>query len=542
MEVSFDVHMILNAQQLHRRLFNWLTRFIPLFRYLWPLIHYHKFMAKCIKKLKRNGVDVKTSTSDVSLFLREEVCNVSDHLAFMSKYDSEEWTSALSHFDGWTDHDSNVEETLRTLVASQQLAGLAETADFQSSLLRSQIDDKILKAMQAAKDDAGKDKYDYKDAPHQHVEKKAESSKAAVDEGGLNVSSHSHPHSAQDNSSFGSSIKSGGWANETHLRMAIESKKRAGIPKNLSNRPEYPLRHPYPHPDTYSRQLQQHASYGHPYGHTFAGSLNSSYYHASDPHQYSGFAQYPPLPLYHMDYHHHGDMLYNTQYGHRHQYGNGYYHPADGSFHDGMSFDTSFHTQDHYSISASVAQTPNRYNGSEMHNGQYPASPYWSHLNISQLPGIASSPSFHMPSRGNHPNRSFRKRNHQQGYQQGRTDTNIDGKAKSLIMFPNQTNSPASRFVMSPQDKKSNPYYTAKNSHARNMASNDERNAPQSASKLNRSAGADESFVLPTIEDYPPESPKEKAVGYNCNTSLDMMPPAVKKMYTGSLSPRRNIE
>ena len=70
-----------------------LSLFSSFIRYLWPLIHYHKFIAKCIKKLKRNGIDVKNSMSTVSLFLRQEVCNVSDHLAFMSKYDSEEWTS-----------------------------------------------------------------------------------------------------------------------------------------------------------------------------------------------------------------------------------------------------------------------------------------------------------------------------------------------------------------------------------------------------------------------------------------------------------------
>jgi hypothetical protein len=492
-------------------------------------------MAKCIKKLKRNGVDVKTSTSDVSLFLREEVCNVSDHLAFMSKYDSEEWTSALSHFDGWTDHASNVEETLRTLVASQQLAGLTETADIQSSLLRSQIDDKILKAIQAAKEEAGKDKYDYKDIPQQHVGKKVDTPKVAAVEGGMNVSSQTHQHSAPDSSSFSLSINSGAWANESRVRSTFESNKRASIAKNSSSRPEYPLRHPYLHQDTYPRHFQQHSSYGHPYGPPYGGSLNSSYYHPSDPHQYSGYGQYPPLPVYHMEYNHYGEVLCNDQYGHQSQYGNGYYHPANGSFHDGMAFDTSMHTQDHY-IASPLAQTPNRYQGCEMRNAQYPASPYWSHLNISQLPGVSSSPSFHMPPRANHPNRSFRKRNQQQGNQQRKTDSVIDGKAKSLIMFPNQTNSPASRFVMSPQDKKSNPYYATKNLHARNMALNNESDAAQSSSKLNHSAGPDESFVLPTIEDYSPESPEEKA---HSNTSLDLLPPAVKKLYSGSFSSRQ---
>lgn len=486
-------------------------------------------MAKCIKKLKRNGVDVKTSTSDVSLFLREEVCNVSDHLAFMSKYDSEQWTSALSHFDGWTDHKSNVEETLRIIVASQQLAGLAETADFHSTLLRSQIDDKILKAMQAAKDDAGKDKYDYKDAPQQHLYKNEESSKTVLNEDNMSISSPHQPYSVQDNSSsFGISGRSGAWVNETHLRSAIESTKRAGAAKNWSNRPGFPLNHPYPHQEAYPRQFQP-SMYGPPpgYGQTYCDTMHSSFYPA-DPQQYSGYGQYPPLPLYHMEFHHHGEMVYNDQYGNHQQYCNSYYHSADGSFHDGMAFDTSVHTQDHF-ISSSLAQTPNRYQGSGMHNGQYPASPYWSHLNISQFPGISSSPSVHitpsLPPRSNQSNRSFRKRQHLQGQQQRKTDSVIDGKSKPLIMFPNQTNSPASRFVMSPQDK-SNPYYTANNTHARTTVPNDGRNAPISSSKLNNSSGPDDSFVLPTIEDYSPESPA----------------PSVKKIYTGSLSPRRQDE
>ena len=69
-------------------------------RYLWPLIHYHKFLAKCIKKLKRNNVDVKTSLSPVSAFLREEVCAVSDHLAATSKFTSDEWmeVSGMTNF------------------------------------------------------------------------------------------------------------------------------------------------------------------------------------------------------------------------------------------------------------------------------------------------------------------------------------------------------------------------------------------------------------------------------------------------------------
>lgn len=95
-------------------------------------------------------------------------------------------------------------------------------------------------------------------------------------------------------------------------------------------------------------------------------------------------------------------------------------------------------------------------------------------------------------------------------------------------MFPNQTNSPASRFVMTPKDK-SDPYYMAKNSQTPKM-SNDNNDTPSS---LNQSTGPEESFVLPTIEDYSLESPAaDKAAGHlHSNTSLDLMPPLVKKLY-----------
>jgi hypothetical protein len=121
------------------------------FRYLWPLIHYHKFLARCIKKLKRNGVDVKTSVSPVSVFLREEVCAVSDHLASVSLFDSDEWMHALNHFNGWTDPSEEAEERIRDLVSKLKLRGLNEAGDVDSPLLRSQIDEHYLRAMVTAR-------------------------------------------------------------------------------------------------------------------------------------------------------------------------------------------------------------------------------------------------------------------------------------------------------------------------------------------------------------------------------------------------------
>lgn len=124
---------------------------IPSSRYLWPLIHYHKFLAKCIKKLKRNGVDVKTSLSPVSVFLREEVCAVSDHLASVSLFDSEKWMACLQYFNGWTNSDKEAEQRIRELVKKLKLRPLTEPGDVDSTLLRSQIDDQYLRAMASAR-------------------------------------------------------------------------------------------------------------------------------------------------------------------------------------------------------------------------------------------------------------------------------------------------------------------------------------------------------------------------------------------------------
>ena len=120
-------------------------------RYLWPLIHYHKFLAKCIKKLKRNGVDVKSSVSPVAVFLREEVCAVSDHLAAVSLFDSDEWMECLKHFNGWNESSETAQENSRQLVSKLKLRGLYEPGDVDSPLLRSQIDEQYLRAMANAR-------------------------------------------------------------------------------------------------------------------------------------------------------------------------------------------------------------------------------------------------------------------------------------------------------------------------------------------------------------------------------------------------------
>eukprot|EP00522_Entomoneis_paludosa_P018722 CAMPEP_0172466854 /NCGR_PEP_ID=MMETSP1065-20121228/57262_1 /TAXON_ID=265537 /ORGANISM="Amphiprora paludosa, Strain CCMP125" /LENGTH=719 /DNA_ID=CAMNT_0013223795 /DNA_START=409 /DNA_END=2568 /DNA_ORIENTATION=- len=114
-------------------------------RFLWPFIHYHKFLAKCIKKLKRNGADVKHSVSPVAVFLREEVCAVSDHLAAVSLFGSDQWMECLQNFNGWT--DETAEDVLLRHIRQLKLRPLNEPGDVDSPLLRSQIDEHFLKAM-----------------------------------------------------------------------------------------------------------------------------------------------------------------------------------------------------------------------------------------------------------------------------------------------------------------------------------------------------------------------------------------------------------
>ena len=117
--------------------------------YLWPLIHYHKFLAKCIKKLKRHGVDVKQATTPVAVFLREEVCAVSDHLAAVSTFGSEEWMACLVHFTGWINISKKAEDQYQEVVSKMLLRSIEEPGDLQSPLLRSQIDDHFLRAIVA---------------------------------------------------------------------------------------------------------------------------------------------------------------------------------------------------------------------------------------------------------------------------------------------------------------------------------------------------------------------------------------------------------
>lgn len=76
---------------------------------------------------------------------------MSDHLAAVSLFDSDEWMNCLQFFNGWTSSDEEAEETVRQLVGTLKLRPLNEPGDVDSPLLRSQIDEQYLRAMASAR-------------------------------------------------------------------------------------------------------------------------------------------------------------------------------------------------------------------------------------------------------------------------------------------------------------------------------------------------------------------------------------------------------
>lgn len=85
----------------------------------------------------------------MAVFLRDEVCAVSDHLAEYSRFDSDKWMACLEYFHGWTGMSS--EEELRKRVRQLKLRSLHEPGDVESKLLRDQVDRQFLRAMAQAR-------------------------------------------------------------------------------------------------------------------------------------------------------------------------------------------------------------------------------------------------------------------------------------------------------------------------------------------------------------------------------------------------------
>jgi hypothetical protein len=79
------------------------------------------------------------------------VCAVSDHLASVSLFDSEEWMHCLGSFHGWVASDEKSEAHIRELVSTLDLRPMTEPGDVDSPLLRSQIDEQYLRAMASAR-------------------------------------------------------------------------------------------------------------------------------------------------------------------------------------------------------------------------------------------------------------------------------------------------------------------------------------------------------------------------------------------------------
>ena len=113
--------------------------------YLWPLIHYHKFLKKCVRRLRSwNGdalisfEDDTTTSLSVSAFLRNEIHSVSDHLAFLSYLDSKTWVECLDCFYGWTDESNKkVAEHNHQRISNLKLTSMTSSSSPSSSLLLS---------------------------------------------------------------------------------------------------------------------------------------------------------------------------------------------------------------------------------------------------------------------------------------------------------------------------------------------------------------------------------------------------------------------
>lgn len=403
--------------------------FSHLLRYLWPLIHYHKFLAKCIKKLKRNGVDVKTSVSPVAVFLREEVCAVSDHLASVSLFTSEEWVKCLVYFNGWTDHSPKAEKRMRMLVSKLNLRPLNEPGDVDSPLLRSQVDEHFLRAMASAREQMTNGGIQ---------QERANQSKSAA---------RQRDQAAIIDTQTERRASAPGKRNKIPLHPQSQSNPSAmagpySVSKLMGNQPTTGSAHGNPGDQQYwgyqghSRQwwangwphyaycregesvesglstdtFQQYGDYG-----MYAGA-NGAYY----PQDHSDY-YYGPAGGYHQYYADlgmaEGWIGYtqasdpNSSFSSQHVVeGSGYVAPGTPRASPNRSYDF-YHS---YSPAGSD-QTPRKISYSQ--NG-VPSSPYWAHLDQSTLAmtGLFS------PQHGNHPETPLRGRNHNEETEPGNAD------------------------------------------------------------------------------------------------------------------------
>eukprot|EP00339_Tiarina_fusa_P008701 CAMPEP_0117035832 /NCGR_PEP_ID=MMETSP0472-20121206/25425_1 /TAXON_ID=693140 ORGANISM="Tiarina fusus, Strain LIS" /NCGR_SAMPLE_ID=MMETSP0472 /ASSEMBLY_ACC=CAM_ASM_000603 /LENGTH=845 /DNA_ID=CAMNT_0004745421 /DNA_START=25 /DNA_END=2562 /DNA_ORIENTATION=+ len=499
-------------------------------RYLWPLIHYHKFLARCIKKLKRNGVDVKTSVSPVSVFLREEVCAVSDHLASVSLFDSDQWMVCLQEFHGWTESGGEAEEHIRGLVSKLNLRSLHEPGDVDSPLLRSQIDEQYLRAMASARAQmAGTGNQGEK-----RGQRETSSNRAALHETkpapGFDPSSaQGHPpmyprHAASPG--FGSQARLNGMA---HAGMR---RSRYGYPPQPGGQwwgHNWNANGPYPYGDDASvHSALSGESYSHHHFEMqgFHGGMAPHYYHPMMYPQHpmpvgmppAGFDPNVPDPsLFPMDGYIADHTVPNGWFSSAH--GNGVppspsemgmvpSTPSGAATSHEMpptglpNGDPAQHACDH---------TPYKYNPS-----QVPMSPYWGHLDHATLAmmGIATPQA---PSAPQTPARSSNRADVANGGQSDQSNP-VAINAQPLLLrqqyygygYANREGygppSPATQFMMSPQANFSYNYGYGF-SPARRPTTNKRSKSPKDAKGTRRSDSAQASMTPPRVDTDKRESP-----------------------------------
>lgn len=439
-------------------------------RYLWPLIHYHKFLAKCIKKLKRNQIDVKTSLSPVSAFLREEVCAVSDHLAATSKFTSDEWMSGLPHFHGWVNHDTEVQQHLQTLVAQLPMRSLAEQTDVDSPLLRSQIDQSFLKAMAEAREqmkDGAQEQYSKRVEDTESLRDESQSgSSREVEQRGGRFNQMKSPR----NKNNGNRTPGSGGKHRQQDRMVHMSSNRSysgNWPAAENHMPPGPYPHhvpynPYPghHPNQYmpyggwgisaEQQTMVSTEWGHPMN-------NMPYYNSWNGAPGRGQHFFP---------HDNASRGFNSVASVEGEFPDTY-QLDQMSISEHNDFDLSSerdpNENPHYELENDIMQTP-----SKNRNERSMSSPYWGHLKHAAMAGIGTPSEGRQPKSAQDMNERGRWSNKKRGKSSGMK------KAKPLLINSSYNYhqgmtvppSPATQFLMSPQaNYKAHAYFNAGNNN-----------------------------------------------------------------------------
>ena len=311
------------------------------------------------------------SLSPVSVFLREEVCAVSDHLAAVSLFQSEQWMDCLQHFFGWTESTKAAEEKSRKLISQLKLRPVQEHGDIDSPLLRSQIDEQFLRALIYAR-------------AHLNASTTANEGKRPQKESTRRRDS-SHP-----NPKHLASVSSTSQVRQS----ATKSRSRRGLQATSVSARQW---QGYPHSGWWQPSWNPHVQFPFADEQSSVHSALSSdsfshgfmaYHH---PHPAVGFHQhpyYPPMmyPQQQMmpgpldgsyDPSMYGSDLYNPQQ----MVGGGWSTDMNHSSHqvdESPAFPStpSRHQQDFSSDLGNSFQTPYKYDPNQQTN----ASPYWNHL------------------------------------------------------------------------------------------------------------------------------------------------------------------